>query len=112
MDKRKDLINEYKNRKISGGVFRIVNVVTGKYLLKHAVDLRGSRNLFEFAVQTGSCTDSKIQVDWKKYGAKAFDFEIIEEIERAESQNAKEFEDDLKTLKELWREKLGVSKEY
>lgn len=112
MATRKELINEYKNRKISGGVFRILNTVTGKYILKHAVDLKGSRNLFDFAVQTGMCFDSKAQKDWDEYGAKTFTFEVLEEIEINEDQSSKEFKEDLKALEELWREKLDLSMEY
>lgn len=112
MERRKELISKYKNRKISGGVYRIVNTVSGKYLLKNAVDLKGSKNLFDFSVQTDMCPDFKVQKDWKQYGSKAFTFEVLEEIEINEDQSPQEFKEDLKALEELWREKLDPALEY
>ena len=112
MDRRKELINEYKGRKLSGGVFKITNTITGNYMLNHAIDLQGSQNLFDFSVATGSCVNTKVQKDWKEFGGKAFAFEVLEEIEINEDQSLKEFKEDLKALEQLWRERLDPSKEY
>lgn len=111
-EKRKELISEYKNRKISGGVFRIINTVTGKYILKNAVDLKGSENLFNFSLQTNFCFDPRAKKDWDEFGSKSFAFEVLEEIDMNEDQSPKEFKEDLKALEELWREKLDPLKEY
>jgi len=112
MDKRKELVNEYKERKLHGGIYTITNKVNGKYFLGHAVDLKAARNRFEFAVVNGSGTPLKLQDDWNEFGGEAFTFEVLEELEPKKSQNRNEFIDDLKTLKQLWREKLGSSSEY
>ncbi len=42
---------------------------------------------------------------WKESGASGFSFEVIEEIERNETQTDREFSDDVNTLLELWLEK-------
>jgi hypothetical protein len=42
---------------------------------------------------------------WKQYGADSFSFEIVEEIEKKETQTQRQFSDDLNTLLELWNEK-------
>jgi hypothetical protein len=47
-----------------------------------------------------------VQGDWEKYGTEAFIFEILEELEKKETQSDKEFKDDLDTLKEIWLERL------
>lgn len=94
-------------RKEIGGVCAIKNTQNGKMLLLPAPDLQGCRNRFDFSQQTGSCINIKLRDDWEKYGAKAFAFDILEELEKKETQSAKEFKEDLKTLMELWLEKFA-----
>ena len=108
MDKqsRKELTAAYKDRKVTGGIYAIVNSRNGKMLLLSTCDLLGSRNRFEFAKKTGSCINLKLQSDWQDYGNTAFDFKILEELTKKESQTDKEFTDDVETLLELWTEKL------
>ena len=106
-DKKKALKAQYKERKVIGGVFVIRNTITGKLLLDAATDLQGSKNRFAFARQTGNCVDMKLQSDWKQQGANAFAFEILEELEKSETQTDAEFSADIKLLKEIWTEKLA-----
>jgi hypothetical protein len=109
---KKELIQQYKERPITGGVFRIVNTQTGRILLLAEPDLRGSKNRFDFSVLTGGCTYSALQRDWSDFGPKTFVFEILEEIEKKPDQTPKEFREDLDLLKELWQEKLGEGVSY
>ena len=76
-------------------------------LIKAEIDLRGSRNRFEFSQKAGSCIDMKLQNDWNKYGGEHFVFEVLEELEMGETQTLKEFEADIDVLKEIWLEKLS-----
>ncbi len=112
MDRRKKLVNEYKQRKQSGGIYKITNSLSGRYLLGYAQDIRGMQNRFELSVSTGSCIHPKLQEDWKEFGGKAFTFEVLESIEIKEGQSRGQFIDNLKTLQEIWREKQGASSEY
>lgn len=109
---RKQLVAEYKERPVSGGVFSIRNTVTGKQLIDCAVDLAGSRNRFEFSRQTGSAVTLKLQADWKRLGGDSFEFEILEELKQGENQTAGEFREDLKALKALWLEKFSAEELY
>jgi len=47
-----------------------------------------------------------------KYGAEAFSFEILEEIEKKDSQTTDEFKEDLMVLEQLWAEKFDCEKAY
>ena len=112
MDRRKDLINQYKERKLYGGVYKITNERNGKHLLSHAIDIKAVQNRHNFLVTTGACIYPKLEADWKESGGKAFVFEVLEGIEMKEGQSRDDFEADLAMLEELWRERLDASKEY
>lgn len=103
---RKELINQYKNRKIIGGVFIIRNQLKNKSLLDTATDLQGSKNRFEFTQKTGSCADLRLQNDWIEQNGRHFVFEVLEELEKSNAQTESEFKKDLDILKEIWHEKL------
>ena len=112
MNRRKELTNEYKNRKLCGGVYTITNTLNGKYLIDHAANLQSVRNRFQFAVTTGSTIHPKMHKDWQESGAQAFTLTVLEEIEQRPDQSQAEFMDDLATLEQLWRANLDASKEY
>jgi hypothetical protein len=112
MNRRKEIINAYKERKLRGGVYTITNTVSGKYLIGHAANLKSVQNRFQFAITTGSPVHPKLQKDWNELGAKAFVLGVLEELEQKPEQSQAEFMDDLKTLEQLWRANLDVSKEY
>lgn len=63
MDKRKDIIKAYKDRKLIGGVYKITNMVNGKYITGYAANLQSVRNHFQFALATGSTIHPKMQKD-------------------------------------------------
>ena len=104
---RKELIEQYKERKITGGIYVIKNTRTGKIALDSTTDMRASRNRFDFSQKTGNCTYKHIQEEWKTYGPQVFAFEVLEELEHGDKQTDYEFESDIAVLKELWKEKLS-----
>lgn len=109
---RKDLIREYKERKLTGGVLKITNTQTGRYLLVGETNLQGSKNRFDFSVATNSCIYSKLREDWKRFGPQTFSFVILEEMEQKEDQTVEQFREDVQTLADLWREKEDPSLAY
>ena len=112
MNRRKEIINEYKERKLYGGVYTITNTLSGKYLIGHTANLKSMQNRFQFAMTTGSTVHPKLQKDWEELGAQAFTLEVLEELEQRPDQSQAEFMDDLKTLEQLWRANLDALKEY
>jgi hypothetical protein len=109
---RKELLAAYKERKVVGGICAVKNVQNGKMLLAAVADIQGYKNRFQFSQSNGECMNIKMQADWKKYGARAFVLEVLEEYEKKETQSQKEFGDDLKALKEIWLEKLDPGMLY
>lgn len=112
MNRRKEIINEYKERKLRGGVYTITNTLNGKYLIDHAANLNSVHSRFQFAVTSGSAVHPKLRKDWEESGAQAFKLEVLEELEQKPEQSQAEFMDDLQTLEQLWRANLDASKEY
>jgi len=110
--RKKEILQQYKERKITGGAYVITNKANGKMLLLCETDLKGSQNRFNFMSMMGTCINSKLQKDWNEFGPQSFTFTILEELEMKETQTLPEFQEDLKVLEELWREKLGEDKLY
>lgn len=111
-EEKKKIITSYKERVIIGGIYAVKNIKTGKMLLEGTQDLAGSRNRFEFSKRTGSAVSFTIQKDWKAYGADCFIFEVLEELKKGDTQTPQEFAEDIKTLKELWKEKFTCEQLY
>ena len=109
---RKELIARYKEREVIGGVYAIKNMLRSKLLLQATVDLNGSKNRFEFAQSTGSCIETKLQKDWSRQNGEHFVFEVLETLKKGETQTAKEFEEDVNTLLEMWQEKYNEEELY
>ena len=110
-EKKKEILGQYKEREIIGGIYIIRNTVNNKLLLEAATDLQSIKNRFEFAQTTGSCVYSKLRKDWSEHGSEAFFLEVVEELKRGSTQKDAEFKADVDFLKEIWFEKLSNSEE-
>lgn len=95
---RKELLQNYKNRIVVGGVYAIVNTVTSRRMLNYTTDLQGSRNRFEFAQQMNSCIHPRLKDDWERLGGHSFRFDVLDTLEKKEEQTDSSFLDDLKAL--------------
>ncbi len=108
---KKKLKAQYNLRTVVGGVYAIRNTVTGKILLDRSQDISGIRNRFDFAKMTGTALSPKIRNDWELYGPDSFVFEVLEKLEKKETQDSGDFSGDLEILEEIWRDKL-ISEEF
>jgi hypothetical protein len=109
---RKELLRAYRDEKQTGGVYAIRNAETGKALLLSTLTISKAANLLDFSKTTGSCVNPLVADDWARYGPAAFKLEILETLDRKETQSDGEFADDIKALESLWREKLGPAEVY
>jgi len=109
MDKqsRKELKEQYKSRKIVGGIYAIRCSETGECWIRKTIDLQGSINRFAFFCSTDACPEGCMRSSWKEYGAETFSIEVMEELEKKELQTRKEFADDIEVLLEIWQEKIA-----
>jgi hypothetical protein len=104
---KKELQAQYKEREIIGGVYIIRNTMKNRLLLDAAVDIHGSKSRYEFAIKTGSCVHPKLQNDWLEQKGGQFEFEILDELKKGETQTNTEFKADIELMKEMWLEKLS-----
>jgi hypothetical protein len=112
MDNRKALINEYKQRKILGGIYRVTNTRNGMYLLDYAANIQAKQNAFDFMVSSSSCLDYRLKKDLEALGSRVFGFEILETLEKKRDQSQDEFMTDLETLAKMYSDKMDSSKRY
>jgi len=105
--RKKEMTAAYKEREVVGGVYAIRNTQSGRKFLDATTDMRGSKNRFDFGQKNNMCVNKRIEGDWKKSGAAAFVFDVLEELPKGAAQTMEEFEADVATLKELWLEKLA-----
>lgn len=101
---KKDMKEQYKNRKVTGGVYCIKCNGNNRVWMKSTKDIAGQINKFEFFVSTNFCPEPSMHAEWKQYGAKSFSFEVLEELEKGETQSDKEFADDIRILYDMWIE--------
>jgi hypothetical protein len=111
-DRKREIASEYKQRKTTGGVYKITDTVNGKYMLKAEVDLQSFQNRFNFSMRMNSCLHPKLQKDFNEHGADAFTLEFLEKTERKEDESAMGFRDRLKRLEEVWAERFDREKAY
>jgi hypothetical protein len=103
---KKEQIAAYKEREVVGGVYAIRNALSGWKILETTTDMRGSRNRFDFARKNNMCVHKRMEDDWRKSGASAFTFEVVEELTKDPTQTMENFQADVAALKELCLEKF------
>lgn len=110
--KKKEIVSEYKQRKVTGGVYKITNSGSGRYMIKGEVDLQSFQNRFDFMQKTKVCINPKMQKDFNEFGPESFSLEFLEGVEQKEEESRMGFKDRLKRLEEVWKDKFDPEKSY
>jgi hypothetical protein len=105
MDK-KALIREYKQARRPAGVYCIRNTVNGKLLVSTSRDLPSILNRQRMQLRTGTHTNQSLQKDLKEYEAEAFEVEVLDTLDVFEDQADYDPSADLRTLEQMWLDKL------
>lgn len=108
-DRRKELVQQYKDIPVRKGVYRITNRETGRILFGSSVNLAGAFNLVRFGLQTGLHQNKQLQEDWNRIGEDGFRFEILEELKPLESGLPRKRKDELELLEAMekrWGDQL------
>jgi hypothetical protein len=105
MKTRKELKEEYKQRKYRMGVFRITNSVNQKILIGSSDDLDAIWHALKLQLDFGIYSNSELQHDWKVFGADKFNYEILEEIPQKEEEPY-DYRRDIKALEDMMVEEI------
>ncbi len=103
---KRELKENYKNRKVTGGIYCITCVGNHRRWMKSTRNIEGERNRYHFFLSTNSCPEPGMLKEWNQYGAESFSFTVLEEIEKGETQTDREFAEDIAVLLQMWTEKL------
>ncbi len=104
MDRKKELIKQYKEMKIEAGVYQIKNTVNGKVFIASPPTLKTIHGRLPM-LRGGSHFNKKLQQEWNEYGENAFVIEVLEVLEEPE-EGFFDKKDELKRLEKKWMEKL------
>ncbi len=96
---------EYKEAKRPMGVYRIRNTENGRNYVGFSTNALARMNRHRAELGFGSERCQELQSDWDSLGAAAFQFEVLDELERDADYAASPFEE-LRILADMWVGKL------
>ena len=99
-DKRK-LRDDYKQAFVPIGVYAIRNTENQRVFVGGSRNLQGAINRHRFELANGSHRNAALQADWKRLGAQAFDFEVLDQV-RQNSDPGVDYDAELANLLVLW----------
>lgn len=105
--RKRDLVRDYKERKPQRGVFSVTCAATGERWVATSKNLDKQQNSLWFTLKLGSHTNRALQAAWNAHGEDTFAYEILDELSE-DVTDAYAIKADLKTMEELWCEKLNA----
>lgn len=104
MDRKKELLMEYKQRKREMGVFLFECAEGGRYIGR-ADDPKGAINKNVFQLKMGSHPNKRLQKEWSDRGEAAFSVRVLDSLEYDEETKA-ECAEELAMLFDDWIQKM------
>jgi group I intron endonuclease len=105
MINKSEIKKKYKQSLTPMGVYQLKNLINGKILIGSSKNLPGRKNRFEMELSLENFSDKELLHDVREFGKDKFAFEVLDYLEPKEDP-AYNYTEDLKTLEELWIEKL------
>ena len=102
---KKQIKKDYKLQKQPTGIFAVHNIPDNKMYIGTSKNLPSVLKRFEFTLKMGSFPFQELIDDYKKLGKDNFEIKVLDEIEIKEETEF-EIDRELKTLEEMWVEKL------
>lgn len=107
---RKELKEQYKQKKPEMGIFQIKNNVTGKKLIQQSADVQARWNRIRSELRFGSHRNTALQKDWSAQSHEDFEFSVLTTLEIKEGENVN-LNKELDALMELTLEEAGIDRE-
>ena len=110
--RKKEIISEYKQRKIEGGVYALCCATTRRRMIDFTTDLTSAKNRFAFSIGSSLCPHHLLQADWRAHGAGSFIFEVLETLPKKDDEDLAEYKESLAVLRDILREKTPANELY
>lgn len=107
MNRRKELIEAYKQMKPDMGIYVIRNTQNHKCWLDSTQDLKSKMNRVKFQLQAGSHPVRELQKEWSEMGEGSFTIEVLEQLKYDKDESKTDYSEELAILKMVWEEKLA-----
>ena len=104
MDRKKELLMEYKQRKREMGVFLFECAEGGRYIGR-ADDPKGAINKNVFQLKMGSHPNKRLQKEWSDRGEAAFSVRVVDSLDYDE-ETKEECAEELAMLFDDWIQKM------
>jgi hypothetical protein len=101
--KRKKLVEEFKQIKVYMGIYQIKNTVSGKIFIGTCSNLKNRWLTLRWQLEIGRFTNLELQKECKELGIDAFTYEVLEEKEVKEDTDTNW---ELKQMEKVWLEEL------
>ncbi|WP_071396318.1 GIY-YIG nuclease family protein [Bacillus tuaregi] len=102
-NKRKQLLEQYKQVKTYMGVYKITNTVNGKVYIGSCPNLKNKWLTLRGQLDMNRFANAALQQEWNELGAEAFHYEVLEQKELTEDTDRKWAP---KQLENAWLEKI------
>lgn len=80
MDRRKELIQAYKQTPTPMGVYQVKNLRNNKVLIGSSMNVPGKINSLRFQLNANGHMNKQLQTDWNEQGADMFAFTVLETL--------------------------------
>lgn len=102
-NRRKELLEEFKQIKVYMGVAQIRNKANGKIYIDSYPNLKNKWFTLQMQLDLGRFANAELQKDWKEFGADSFAYEVLEQ---KETDKVTDMRWELKQIVKPWLEKL------
>ncbi|MFU1795555.1 GIY-YIG nuclease family protein [Paenibacillus azoreducens] len=102
-NKRKELLEEFKQMKTYMGIIQIKNKVNGKIYVGGYPNLKNKWVTIQSQLDMGRFANLQLQKDWKEFGAEAFTYEVLEQ---KKTDDIIDIRWEVKQMEKRWLEKL------
>lgn len=102
-NKKKELIESYKQMKVYMGVYQVKNTVDGKIYIGSINNLKSRWLTLKWQLEQGRFANKELQAAFKAHGENAFEYSVLEEVEIKEDTDVKW---ELEAMEKAWLDRL------
>lgn len=101
--RRKELKEEFRQIKTYMGIYQITNKADGKIFIDSSPNLKNKWLTLQAQLEMGMFVNAQLQSDWKRLGAGAFEYEVLEQKDAGAVMEPRW---EVKQMLKPWLEKL------